>query len=217
MSSRITRVSRKPARKGRMPGMVECIIAAGALLLVLLIVVPTLAAHREANRLAQAKHDTHRAGKAMLAMLQDIDFHPYMVEITSSRKNYHDVTVFLGPGMTPRTPRRDADALRWTSGVTDLLNEQLIENSSAYEVRYETHTWRGPYLMTPLSADPWNNAYVMNIEMLSLEPGSRDKDGRPKRAVFVLSAGPNGIIDTPYEQPITKADLAGDDIGFRIQ
>lgn len=216
MSSHVTKLSRKPKR-GRLPSFVEWISVIGAILLVVLIVVPTFASFRDAGRIADAKHDTHRTGEAMLAMLGDIQQNPYRIELSTSLKRYLTVDIFIGPGNMPATPRRDGDALQWVNGEPDLFNDQLIENTSAYEVRYETHTWRGPYITKPIPEDPWGNAYICNIKHLSLHEGSRDKDGRVKNAVYVLSAGPNGIIDTPYEQPITLADVVGDDIGYRIQ
>ena len=36
-------------------------------------------------------------------------------------------------------------------------------------------------------------------------------------AVFVISAGQNGIIETPFQQPIANANVFGDDIAVRIQ
>jgi len=33
----------------------------------------------------------------------------------------------------------------------------------------------------------------------------------------VISAGPNGQLETPYAQSITAAVLGGDDIGLRVQ
>jgi type II secretory pathway pseudopilin PulG len=47
--------------------------------------------------------------------------------------------------------------------------------------------------------DPWGNAYVVNT---GAQPGDR---------VWVLSAGPNGRIDTPFRQPSAVAAPAGDD------
>jgi type II secretory pathway pseudopilin PulG len=48
-------------------------------------------------------------------------------------------------------------------------------------------------------ADPWRNAYLVNA-------GARD-------SVWVVSAGPNGIVETPFE---AAGGLRGDDVGARI-
>jgi len=45
----------------------------------------------------------------------------------------------------------------------------------------------------------------------------QDSNGTRLGAVFVLSAGPNGVIETPFYQARDNARLYGDDIGYRLQ
>jgi len=47
--------------------------------------------------------------------------------------------------------------------------------------------------------------------------GTQTAAGATKSAVWVISAGANGQIETTYAQPITTAVAGGDDIGVRIQ
>jgi type II secretory pathway pseudopilin PulG len=75
--------------------------------------------------------------------------------------------------------------------------------------------WNGPYISKPLAADPWGHAYLINTGFLR---------GLPPRAgwcrncaVYAISAGPNGVIETPFQQPIAGANLLGDDLAVRIQ
>ena len=58
---------------------------------------------------------------------------------------------------------------------------------------------KGPPYDFEIPADPWRNAYVVNIGA----PGT----------VWVVSAGPNGILETPFE----TGELQGDDIGSRVR
>lgn len=57
-----------------------------------------------------------------------------------------------------------------------------------------------------LSADPWGNCYVVNLAAIAA--------GEPA-IVWVLSAGPNGIIDTPFV--VASGTPAGDDVGARVR
>lgn len=57
-----------------------------------------------------------------------------------------------------------------------------------------------------LSADPWGNGYVANLAAITA--------GEPT-TLWVLSAGPNGIIDTPFVSALRAP--AGDDVGMRIR
>ncbi len=57
--------------------------------------------------------------------------------------------------------------------------------------------------------DPWGNKYMVNVAPL----------GNPGQTVWVISAGPNGVLETTVVSSGTGAGTttAGDDIGFRIQ
>jgi hypothetical protein len=63
-------------------------------------------------------------------------------------------------------------------------------------------------LATP-APDPWGHRYEVNIGALSNTNGEA-------AAVWVLSAGPDGIVDTPFIARASEARLRGDDIGVRI-
>ncbi len=59
----------------------------------------------------------------------------------------------------------------------------------------------------PLSADPWGNCYVVNLAAMAAGDST---------TVWVLSAGPNGIIETPFLARDAAAP-AGNDVGMRIR
>jgi Tfp pilus assembly major pilin PilA len=54
-------------------------------------------------------------------------------------------------------------------------------------------SWRGPYLAGPISADPWGNRYAVNVEFLAHAQASTPSGN--VNDVFVISAGPNGLIE----------------------
>ena len=59
--------------------------------------------------------------------------------------------------------------------------------------------------------DPWGNQYLVNRGV------TQTGQTAEPFAVWVLSAGPNGLIETPYAAPAVSAALGGDDIGARIE
>jgi hypothetical protein len=61
--------------------------------------------------------------------------------------------------------------------------------------------WRGPYLES-LGSDPWGHAYLVNVHGYYTA-----------ESVWILSAGPNGVIDT---RP-GSTTVAGDDVGVLVQ
>lgn len=58
--------------------------------------------------------------------------------------------------------------------------------------------WKGPYA-DPVGPDPWGNAFLVNLDGLM----QRDEH------TWILSAGPNGIVDTPANSD----EVRGDDVG----
>ncbi len=102
----------------------------------------------------------------------------------------------------------------WLTGNRDALQNHLEKGLTTGGQPYPTTSsfgWKGPYL-TDFKSDPWGSKYYINATYL--QPGSANN------AVWVLSAGPNQIIETNFAQPASGAtapSLGGDDIGHRIK
>ena len=67
---------------------------------------------------------------------------------------------------------------------------------------------RGPLssaVGTPVAPDPWGNCYIVNV-----------RNPTPGAGVWVISAGPNGIVDSMWS-PAGAVMLGGDDIGARLK
>lgn len=118
------------------------------------------------------------------------------------------VDLLVSSGAVPETDGA-ADA-RWLqtpdgSGAVDLLDRYLVENMPAGDAAQawprptslESGGWRGAYVATVPSADPWGHRYAINVQYLAT-----------RYDVVVLSAGANGQVDTPFE---SRALLPGGD------
>ncbi len=93
-------------------------------------------------------------------------------------------------------------------GGVDAFSNHLVINAAGYDGK----DWKGAYL-SEVKSDPWGHKYLCNIGFIT----KRDDQGVYANAVFVLSAGPNGIVETPAEQSLKTATIAGDDIAYRIR
>ena len=84
------------------------------------------------------------------------------------------------------------------------------------DIQQAADAWIGVerYVSEGFSPDPWGNQYLVNIGLLkeTAPAGSGDAS-----AVWVLSAGPNSIVDTAYRLPARSASVGGDDIGARVR
>ena len=112
-----------------------------------------------------------------------------------------------------------AQRRRWLEMNAGALNDHLMTNKRGYRFRQpgEYGGWNGPYLSAELRGDPWGNEFMVNSLWLDGGSSAADSHGHPRRAVFVVSAGGNGTIETPFEQSIIDARAYGDDIVVRIQ
>ena len=108
---------------------------------------------------------------------------------------------------------------RWRETPSGSLDDHLMNNRRGYRVRRsgEYGGWNGPYVSAEIKGDAWGRQFLINSQWLDGGSSAADAQGRIRRAVFVVSAGADGVIDTPFEQSIVDARAYGDDIVVRIQ
>ena len=106
----------------------------------------------------------------------------------------------------------------WTvADQTDSLTNQLVSNNLE-GTNYLTaggnpNRWRGPYLDSIPAVDPWGRSYLVNI-------GNADpnEEGQGQKWVVVISAGPDGNIDTAGDTAgNANPTVAGDDVISRVK
>jgi type II secretory pathway pseudopilin PulG len=112
-----------------------------------------------------------------------------------------------------------AERLRWRDTPAGSLDDHLMNNRRGYRLRRagEYGGWNGPYVSAEVKGDPWGRQFLINSQWLDGGVSAADAQGRIRRAVFVVSAGADGVVDTPFEQSIVDARAYGDDIVVRIQ
>ena len=105
-------------------------------------------------------------------------------------------------------------ATGWTlTDKADGLTRQLVTNEGAAGIQYNAATtfpraWKGPYTDSIPSVDAWGNPYLVNIGDAATSA----------QAVFVLSAGANGIVETSADTTsVTNLTAGGDDIIARVK
>jgi prepilin-type N-terminal cleavage/methylation domain-containing protein len=104
-------------------------------------------------------------------------------------------------------------AAGWTAAnKADGLTRQLVTNEGASTIQYTAtstfpRAWKGPYTDAIPAVDAWGNPYVVNIG-----------DAAGTQAVFVASAGSNGILETSADTAATtNLTAGGDDIIARVK
>ena len=109
------------------------------------------------------------------------------------------------------------------------MDNQFVTNSAGYASPSFTAGggpragigWRGAYLDGPIDVDPWGYAYQASTVFLVTASDAADGTGAGQKRggwtsdVVVLSAGSNGVVQTPFGSSNTIA--VGDDVISVVQ
>ena len=204
------------------------------------MLAPSILQFIEDSKVTRARSDVQAIAVGITRFYQDTGHFPVTFDSIQGSIGTRFIDILVSHGKPPRLRRatgtsgishaglvssvglRSAsagDLGRWAAGQMDYLDNYLMKNRAGYLLRGPGGNlgWNGPYLNSDTGADPWGNQYMVNVAYLDSNPGVADALGYSKNAVFVLCAGPNQVLETPFTQPIVDADIFGDDIGVRIR
>jgi general secretion pathway protein G len=181
--------------------LIEVIVVAAIIAILAGILVPMIFNQIDESKTSRAQADVRVLANAIMMFRSDTGKWPTWDTSTGTDA----VTLLYVPDATAgTTPTLSAG---WGGVVAGNITDHIRDNTNAY---YKN--WKGPYI-PQLNVDPWGHALVINA-------GAFRSPGSP---VWVISAGPNGVVDTPEDSPtINKTkigvDISGaDDIGVRLQ
>lgn len=197
--------------------LIEMAIVLAVIGTLALALTPTAVGLIHDARVARTRSDVRAISVAIVKFSFDNGFYPQWSSgpgaAPGGAAGKVDLLVSAG-----RVPPSATSGDRWTTGTTDLLEGQLRSNAPGYPIQTAlSFGWNGPYLLSPLDADSWRNRYAVNIDYVDMGQGPATAGGAIKNAVWVISAGPDGFMNTPEEQPLTSAVIGGDDVGVRLQ
>lgn len=187
----VTQLARKVLARARTPRgftMTEMATALTVTSVLTTMAAPSIEDYVSRARQVRAASDTRTIALSLLRLREDVSSQ------ARKPKGLASFTVLVGPGDSPAVA--DGGDSRWVlpsgSSDVDLLMHHLVMNGPGYGPSPESATrrWRGPYLQNDVAADPWGHRYAVNVRWLSMRNGLD---------VIVLSAGPNGLIETPFE------------------
>jgi prepilin-type N-terminal cleavage/methylation domain-containing protein len=198
--------------------LIELIVVLAVIVTMALVLTPSVTNSIKEARMARTRNDCQTIASGLYQFYRDTGFFPAwkISRDGGAGAPASRLQVLVSQG---NVPVEDVASL-WTTGVAGSLSDQLVTNAPGYALRTPTSQfgWNGPYFSSELLADPWGNRYAVNVALVDLSPGAATASGQAKMAVWVLSAGPNGIIETPFAQSILSAVRpGGDDIGTRVQ
>jgi prepilin-type N-terminal cleavage/methylation domain-containing protein len=197
--------------------LIELTVVLAVIVTLALILTPSITNFISDARVARTRTDTQTVASSIVQFYKDNGFFPqWSHAVAGGPGSAGDrVDLLISAGNTPLV----AAANTWTTGTTGALVGQLMSNTPGYTLKNATAPfgWNGPYLSSTIGADAWNNRYAVNVGLIDPTAGTQTAGGATKSAVWVISAGPNGHLETAYSQPVTTALVSGDDIAVRVQ
>jgi general secretion pathway protein G len=168
--------------------LIEVIVVAAIIAILAGILVPMLLKEIDESRITRASGDIRSISSAILVFKKDTAQWPVMDAACDP-----GITLLFGSGnMVSNLAAMGYDA----SVANDFKDHLTTYAGTCY------NNWKGPYI-TPVTPDPWGNAYVINANGFPVQG----------RQVWLISAGPDGKIDTPSN----SETIQGDDVGTRIK
>jgi prepilin-type N-terminal cleavage/methylation domain-containing protein len=178
--------------------LIEMIVVLAALAILAALLIPAVIGVPEQAEEAKAGNDARAVGEAIHNFYKDMSKWP----VYSSFPSNPDLERLYSAGNVPAISGAPGTP-EWIAVPNSADLDNHLQNNTLYPTTGE-FAWRGAYL-TETPTDPWGNQFIINVRWL--QPGAT------RHVVWVLSAGPDGIIQTTFAEPT----LAGDDIGFRLR
>lgn len=165
--------------------LVEVIVVAAIIAILAGILVPMIFSQIDEAKLSRAKGDLRSLTSGIYAFRKDVGQWPACA----------GATLLYGSGTLNQAKLTE---LTYDLTGLQLFTDHLMgDGNGCYG-----DMWKGPYFGS-VEADPWGNSYFVNAQGF----------GVANQAVLVLSAGPDGVIQTGS----ADAAPAGDDIGIRVK
>ena len=185
--------------------LIEVVVILAVIGILAAVLTPMLTSYIDDARQTRAESDVKAIGAAISAFNKDMRTWPIWASGTATKATDDKYDVLYSEAGDDAAVASGKTFDTSTNG--DSLEDQLLTNDPGYPTSGK-RKWRGPYLES-INGDPWGNKYYVNVKYL--------QPGQSGYAVFVLSAGPNGTIDTDAEQTVTGFTAGGDDIVYRIK
>jgi prepilin-type N-terminal cleavage/methylation domain-containing protein len=188
--------------------LIEVIVVIAIVAVLAAILTPTITKNIDDSKRTRAQNECQVIAASLTSFYKDLGVWP-------ARRNATDHYLYLlyGNGRIPGNSGTDTQY--WTGGWggerEDTFSNQLLSNTpNGTGTPYTTtgeRAWRGPYAIE-YKADPWGTRYACNLAYLwccGLD-----------EAVWVLSAGSDGVIETSITQSVINPAVNGDDMVGRI-
>lgn len=203
--------------------LIEIVIAVAIVAIFAAAISPMVFRHLEDAKVSKAQNETETISNALLSYYKDVGAWP-VTNVDGPSGNSVERVITSTNLPTAAAATAATGAAKWsTEGTAKQLGDYLYynnpDNDSAADgtgadengqdwATSGRGSWQGPYLDEYEILDPWGNAYVVNSRFFP----SGAYSGGVRHKVYVLSAGPDGMWSTAWDDATTEG-LTDDDIG----
>lgn len=179
--------------------LIEVIVVAAIIAILAGILVPMIFNQIDEAKKTRALADCKTIASAVMLFRKDTGKWPYYMPGDCS----FTYLAIQGSGNTPANTSGD-----WQLGLNDVSLKLILNLPSVNPPIAQTcYNGKAQNYLTQDAADPWDYAYAINAANF----GTTDP-------VWVISPGPNGVLDTSVNsQTLNDLGANGDDIGIRIK
>lgn len=217
--------------RGVATSLLETVLVIAIVSIIASVAMVSAVDHLESAKLSRATADAEMIGIAIHSFMLDNGFAPAF-KSGDERGPQAEIFRVLETGGSEPVPSLDSLGWPTASEDRDLLANHLVKNQpGGAGTRYRRvgegsnlrfKGWNGPYLASIPTSDPWNNKYLVNVQLLTpkgagMAAGSLVLPDGMRAAVIVLSSGPNRMLETRFDQIADTFVAGGDDVIFRIQ
>ena len=221
----------RPPKGAREQGftLVELILAVGIIIVLISLLIPLGKEISDEAAVARAKADTYAIATALSNFFGDLDHFSSCngsgcAALNDSANNLRFLAFCNGSGSCeseyPSAPAWNLLKNQENNPArNNAYNHLAVNNPSPgpFATGYKGGKWKGPYLAN-IGLDPYGRAYIVHVGAMENRGCPVGSGGTPPYCFspasgakgWILSAGPNGILDTPPD----ATSLAGDDIGM---
>jgi prepilin-type N-terminal cleavage/methylation domain-containing protein len=183
--------------------LIELAVVLAIIAVLAAILTPMVTNYLDQARVSRALADTKTIAQAVNLFKRDMGYYPVYTSLASAKTG--TTSKYLAGPSTATDPTAvgagfAAILAASSQDIVTQLNTAWADLPNAANDKNPGHiSFRGPYIGA-LDADPWGNKYVV-----------ADLTSATNRA-FVISAGPNGSLDTSASQGLLTFTCTGDDV-----
>ncbi len=186
--------------------LIELAVVLAIIAVLAAVLTPVVTNYVDQARISRAMADTRTIADSIRLYKRDTGYYPIYPTLAAARAGGTPTTkLLIGPGSNPSDTQGEWAAMTATSDLATILNTNLGFSTASEVSNPGRAAYRGPYIGA-VEADPWGNRYTVTATNLS---GTTDRG-------FVVSAGPDGSLDTDPTQGAAAFTVGDDDIATPI-